>query len=56
MSRAGLGIQRAILEYANELVNHLLTIPDLPDAMRQLILERAKGNPFYLEEVRIETH
>lgn len=35
----------------NLLVNNLLEINDLPEAGRRLILERAEGNPFYLEEI-----
>lgn len=33
------------------LVNHLLTIADLPSAIRQLILNKAEGNPFFVEEI-----
>lgn len=33
------------------LVDHLLTIPDFPDRVRDRILERAGGNPFFIEEV-----
>ena len=35
----------------NRLVDNLLTIADLPDSTRRLILERTEGNPFYLEEI-----
>jgi ABC-type oligopeptide transport system substrate-binding subunit/class 3 adenylate cyclase len=35
----------------NQLVDNLLAIADLPDPVRRLILERAEGNPFYLEEI-----
>ncbi len=35
----------------SELVDNLLAIADLPDAVRGLILERTEGNPFYLEEI-----
>jgi ABC-type oligopeptide transport system substrate-binding subunit/class 3 adenylate cyclase/ribosomal protein L40E len=35
----------------NRLVDNLLAIADLPDPVRRLILERAEGNPFYLEEI-----
>lgn len=34
-----------------ELVNRLLSLADLPDELRARILERAAGNPFYMEEV-----
>jgi ABC-type oligopeptide transport system substrate-binding subunit len=33
------------------LVANLLEIEDLPEVLRQRILERAEGNPFYVEEV-----
>ena len=35
----------------NQLVDNLLAVPDLPEARRGLILARAEGNPFYLEEI-----
>lgn len=36
---------------SNSLVDHLLTIADLPQRLRELILEKAEGNPFFVEEV-----
>jgi class 3 adenylate cyclase/tetratricopeptide (TPR) repeat protein len=36
---------------SNELVNRLLSNPELPDRLRASILEKAGGNPFFLEEV-----
>ena len=36
---------------ANQLVNNLLEVVNLPDETRRLILERSEGNPFYLEEI-----
>lgn len=36
---------------SNELINRLLTNPELPDGLRASIVERAGGNPFYIEEV-----
>jgi class 3 adenylate cyclase/tetratricopeptide (TPR) repeat protein len=36
---------------SNELVNRLLAIAELPDELRARILERAGGNPFFIEEV-----
>jgi class 3 adenylate cyclase/tetratricopeptide (TPR) repeat protein len=33
------------------LVQNLLEIDGLPDVIRQMILEKADGNPFYLEEI-----
>jgi predicted ATPase/class 3 adenylate cyclase len=35
----------------DELVNRLLTIADLPEALRARIRERTGGNPFFVEEV-----
>jgi adenylate cyclase len=34
-----------------QLLFQLLTIPDLPDSLREQILQRAAGVPFYLEEI-----
>jgi class 3 adenylate cyclase/tetratricopeptide (TPR) repeat protein len=36
---------------SNELVNRLLAIADLPNRLRTSILEKAGGNPFFIEEV-----
>jgi class 3 adenylate cyclase/tetratricopeptide (TPR) repeat protein len=36
---------------ASTLLGNLLRIEDLPEHIRALILERAEGNPFFLEEV-----
>lgn len=36
---------------ARELVANLLEIEDLPEGVRALILKKAEGNPFYVEEV-----
>jgi class 3 adenylate cyclase/tetratricopeptide (TPR) repeat protein len=38
-------------EETSSLVDHLLTVADLPDQLRHLVLEKAEGNPFYVEEV-----
>ncbi len=38
-------------QYAVRLVESLLDIEDLPAATRRLILDKAEGNPFFLEEV-----
>jgi ABC-type oligopeptide transport system substrate-binding subunit/class 3 adenylate cyclase len=38
-------------ENANVLVDNLLTISELPSETRNLMLTRADGNPFYLEEL-----
>lgn len=39
------------VEQCEQLLNNLLGSPCLPPATRQLILEKAEGNPFYVEEV-----
>jgi class 3 adenylate cyclase/tetratricopeptide (TPR) repeat protein len=36
---------------SNELVNRLLSDPDLPEDLRASILEKSGGNPFFIEEV-----
>ena len=39
-------------EHSRQLVDHILArLADPPPALRQLIIERAEGNPFYLEEL-----
>ena len=38
-------------EQARELVGNLLHIEDLPETVRALILRKAEGNPFFVEEV-----
>lgn len=38
-------------EQSNSLVDHLLAVADLPDRLRQMVLAKAEGNPFYVEEV-----
>jgi class 3 adenylate cyclase/tetratricopeptide (TPR) repeat protein len=36
---------------SNEMVNRLLAIPEIPDPLRQNMLEKSDGNPFFIEEV-----
>lgn len=36
---------------SRQLVSNLLHIEDLPETVRELILRKAEGNPFYVEEV-----
>src|SRR5215218_5670822 len=36
---------------AQELLGNLLYVEDLPESVRNLILEKAEGNPFFVEEV-----
>src|SRR4029453_451550 len=39
------------IQEADQLVALLLSIEDLPGAVHRHILERAEGNPFFLEEI-----
>ncbi|MDY7040838.1 MAG: tetratricopeptide repeat protein, partial [Chloroflexota bacterium] len=54
---AGLGHHTAIqlaeldTKERGELVSSLLNLPDLPSGLCDLILSKAQGNPFYIEEV-----
>ncbi len=38
-------------ELSQQLLHQLLVIPDLPEGLPEQILQRAAGNPFYLEEI-----
>ena len=38
-------------EESEQLVRSLLTVDDLPPSVHATILERAEGNPFYIEEI-----
>jgi class 3 adenylate cyclase/tetratricopeptide (TPR) repeat protein len=38
-------------EQSDRLVRSLLTVDDLPPSVRERILQRAEGNPFFLEEI-----
>ena len=44
-------LQPLSMEESRELVSNLLTIEALPAATRDLVLARAEGNPFFVEEV-----
>ncbi len=48
---SSLAIEPLSAEHAGRLVNLLLSVQDLPDRIRSQILERAEGNPFFLEEI-----
>ena len=57
-AREGLGARytEILLEpldaaHAQELLGNLLYIEDLPESVRRLILNKAEGNPFFVEEV-----
>jgi class 3 adenylate cyclase/tetratricopeptide (TPR) repeat protein len=38
-------------EHSRELLGNLLYIEDLPESVHELILQKAEGNPFFVEEV-----
>lgn len=38
-------------EDSNCLIDNFLAFADIPDSVRQLILDRSEGNPFYLNEI-----
>lgn len=46
-----LALEPLSLAQCGELVNLLLAVSDLPESFRQLISQRAEGNPFFLEEI-----
>ena len=48
---AEIALEPLSLRDSTELIDSLLTIADLPDSLRQMIPQRAEGNPFYLEEI-----
>ncbi|HET6443138.1 MAG TPA: adenylate/guanylate cyclase domain-containing protein [candidate division Zixibacteria bacterium] len=39
------------LSESDELVNRLLAVAEIPDALRESVLEKSDGNPFFIEEV-----
>ncbi|HEX7974370.1 MAG TPA: AAA family ATPase, partial [Anaerolineales bacterium] len=44
-------LQNLSAEESEQLLYQLLSIPDLPETLRETILQRAAGIPFYLEEI-----
>jgi class 3 adenylate cyclase/tetratricopeptide (TPR) repeat protein len=44
-------LQPLSLDNSRELVGHLLEVDDLPQKVRDMILDKAEGNPFFVEEV-----
>ncbi len=44
-------VQPLSTDESNALVDHLLTLADLPPRMRAMILAKSEGNPFFLEEI-----
>ncbi|MCA1726127.1 MAG: AAA family ATPase [Actinobacteria bacterium] len=47
----GVSLEPLSTEDARRLIGFLLAVEALPDAVRERILERAEGNPFFLEEI-----
>lgn len=50
-ARVAIELQPLTASQTELLIHHLLAVEDMPDATRRLILERAEGNPFFVEEV-----
>jgi class 3 adenylate cyclase len=48
---SSIGLDPLTNDQADRLVHLLLTVDDLPASVRDRILERAEGNPFFLEEI-----
>jgi predicted ATPase/class 3 adenylate cyclase len=46
-----LALESLSADQSEQLITHLLTITELPPALRDYILQRAAGIPFYLEEI-----
>ena len=44
-------IKPLLEEDSNALISHLLSIADIPDSLRDRIIDRAAGNPFFIEEI-----
>ncbi|HEX9028977.1 MAG TPA: tetratricopeptide repeat protein, partial [Anaerolineales bacterium] len=44
-------LQNLTAEESEQLLYQLLSIPDLPESLRETILQRSAGIPFYLEEI-----
>ena len=46
-----INLQPLSVDESDRLVGSLLTISDLPASLRRMILEKADGNPFFVEEI-----
>ncbi|RLT37395.1 MAG: hypothetical protein DWI57_13750 [Chloroflexi bacterium] len=46
-----IGLQPLSSAESDLLVDNLLTVADLPSSLRRMILEKADGNPFFVEEI-----
>ncbi|RLC71273.1 MAG: hypothetical protein DRI52_05465 [Chloroflexi bacterium] len=47
----GIHLQRLTQRQSRELVRNLLAIDNLPENVREMILRKSEGNPFFIEEV-----
>jgi class 3 adenylate cyclase len=50
-NRSSIALEPLHPDEAERLIGFLLSVDDLPDTVRARILERAEGNPFFLEEI-----
>ena len=50
-NRSSIALEPLDVDESQRLIAALLAVDDLPDATRARILERAEGNPFFLEEI-----
>jgi len=50
-NHSAIALEPLLLEEADHLVRLLLTVAELPPSVHDQILERAEGNPFFLEEI-----
>jgi class 3 adenylate cyclase len=50
-NRSSIALEPLDADESKELIAALLAVDDLPEATRRRILERAEGNPFFLEEI-----
>lgn len=48
---SAIALEPLSIQESAALIDLLLTIADLPDTLRQMIPQRAEGNPFFLEEI-----
>jgi class 3 adenylate cyclase len=50
-NRSSIALEPLHPDEAERLIGFLLSVDDLPESVRARILERAEGNPFFLEEI-----
>jgi class 3 adenylate cyclase len=46
-----MNIEPLSIDHTNELIDELLKIRDIPNEARELVLQKAEGNPYFVEEV-----